>query len=87
MLEDPDPELRQMATDEIARLEPELVRIEEELKVLLLPKDPARRKEHRARNPRRHRRRRSHAVRRRSVPHVHALRRIAALARGSDVGQ
>ena len=40
MVDDPDPELRQMANDEIARLEPELVRIEEELKVLLLPKDP-----------------------------------------------
>jgi peptide chain release factor 1 len=40
MLEDPDPELRQMAADEIARMEPALVRIEEELKVLLLPKDP-----------------------------------------------
>ncbi len=40
MVEDPDPELRQMAHDEIARVEPELVRIEEELKVLLLPKDP-----------------------------------------------
>jgi peptide chain release factor 1 len=40
MLQDPDPELRQMATDEVNRLGPELVRIEEELKVLLLPKDP-----------------------------------------------
>ncbi len=40
MVEDPDPELRQMANDEIARLEPELVRIEADLKVLLLPKDP-----------------------------------------------
>jgi peptide chain release factor 1 len=40
MVEESDPELRQMANDEIARLEPELVRIEEELKVLLLPKDP-----------------------------------------------
>src|SRR5271167_359582 len=40
MVEEPDPELRQMANDEIARLEPELVRIEEDLKVLLLPKDP-----------------------------------------------
>jgi peptide chain release factor 1 len=40
MVDEPDPELRQMANDEIARLEPELVRIEEELKVLLLPKDP-----------------------------------------------
>src|SRR5712671_6867567 len=40
MLEDPDPELRQMATDEVQRLEPELARISQELKVLLLPKDP-----------------------------------------------
>src|SRR5579863_694794 len=40
MIEDPDAELRQMAQDEMRRLEPELPRIEEELKVLLLPKDP-----------------------------------------------
>src|SRR5579871_3802175 len=40
MQAEPDPELRQMALDEIARLEPEIVRIEAELKVLLLPKDP-----------------------------------------------
>jgi len=40
MLEDPDPELRQMASDEVRRLEPELARLEEELKLLLLPKDP-----------------------------------------------
>ncbi|MBV9769235.1 MAG: peptide chain release factor 1, partial [Bryobacterales bacterium] len=40
MVDDPDAELRQMANDEIQRLEPELGRIEEDLKVLLLPKDP-----------------------------------------------
>ncbi|MBS1876197.1 MAG: peptide chain release factor 1 [Acidobacteria bacterium] len=40
MLAEPDPELRQMAVDEVARLEPELVRFQEELRVLLLPKDP-----------------------------------------------
>src|SRR5258706_5059578 len=40
MLDDPDPELRQMATDEVQRLEPQLAHISEELKVLLLPKDP-----------------------------------------------
>ncbi|HYL39554.1 MAG TPA: peptide chain release factor 1 [Bryobacteraceae bacterium] len=40
MLDDPDPELRQMAADEVRRMEPELARIEEELKVLLLPRDP-----------------------------------------------
>jgi peptide chain release factor 1 len=40
MLTDADADMRQMAMDEIARLEPELVRLEEELKILLLPKDP-----------------------------------------------
>src|SRR5689334_16380732 len=40
MVDDHDPELKAMAADEIARLEPELANIEEELKVLLLPKDP-----------------------------------------------
>jgi peptide chain release factor 1 len=40
MLEDSDPELQRMAADEIAILEPELVRFEQELKLLLLPKDP-----------------------------------------------
>jgi len=40
MLEDHDADLRAMAEEEVARLEPELARIEEHLKVLLLPKDP-----------------------------------------------
>jgi peptide chain release factor 1 len=40
MLEESDPDLRAMAQDEVARLEPLLVRYEEELKVLMLPKDP-----------------------------------------------
>jgi peptide chain release factor 1 len=40
MVADPDPELKQMAADEIARLQPVKQRIEDELKVLLLPKDP-----------------------------------------------
>ncbi len=40
MLEDSDPELQAMAQDELARLEPERERIEGELKILLLPKDP-----------------------------------------------
>ena len=40
MLEDPDPELRAMAQEEVARLEPLLAQYEEELKVLMLPKDP-----------------------------------------------
>jgi len=37
---DSDPDLRAMAAEEIAGLEPERARIEEELKVMLLPKDP-----------------------------------------------
>jgi peptide chain release factor 1 len=40
MLEDKDPDLREMALDETLRLGPELGSIEDELKVLLLPKDP-----------------------------------------------
>ena len=40
MLQDSDPELKQMAEEEIARLDPDCARIEEEIKVLLLPKDP-----------------------------------------------
>ena len=40
MLQDRDPDMRAMAEEEVARLEPELARIEEEIKILLLPKDP-----------------------------------------------
>jgi len=40
MLQETDPELREMAAAEVARLEPDLARIEQELKFLLLPKDP-----------------------------------------------
>ncbi len=40
MLVDSDAEMREMASAEIARLEPELARIVDELRILLLPKDP-----------------------------------------------
>jgi len=40
MLNETDPDLRDMAREEVSRLEPELTRIEHELKILLLPKDP-----------------------------------------------
>jgi peptide chain release factor 1 len=40
MLQDKDPDLKAMAEEEVAQLEPELAKIEDELKVLLLPKDP-----------------------------------------------
>ncbi|HUP03359.1 MAG TPA: peptide chain release factor 1 [Bryobacteraceae bacterium] len=40
MLLDSDPDLREMAAEEVARQEPERARIEEELAELLAPKDP-----------------------------------------------
>jgi peptide chain release factor 1 len=40
MLQESDAELRAMAQEELARLEPKLVHIERDLKVLLVPKDP-----------------------------------------------
>ena len=40
MLHDSDPELRAMAEMEVLELEPQKVQIEEDLKILLLPKDP-----------------------------------------------
>jgi peptide chain release factor 1 len=40
MLNESEPELRQMAEAEIVRLEPELAAIEQDLELLLLPKDP-----------------------------------------------
>ena len=40
MANETDPDLRAMAAEEVARLEPELIGIETHLKVLLLPKDP-----------------------------------------------
>lgn len=38
--EETDPELAAMAGEDVSRLEPELEKLEQELKVLLLPKDP-----------------------------------------------
>jgi peptide chain release factor 1 len=40
MLQESDADLRGMAEEEVVRLEPQLAEIEEELKYLLLPKDP-----------------------------------------------
>ena len=40
MLADADPDVKAMAEEEIATLEPQLAPVEEELKVMLLPKDP-----------------------------------------------
>ena len=40
MLHESDPELKAMAEEEVARLEPQLAALDNELKILLLPKDP-----------------------------------------------
>ncbi len=40
MLQESDAELRAMAEEEVARLQPELTALEDEIKILLLPKDP-----------------------------------------------
>jgi peptide chain release factor 1 len=40
MLTEDDPDLKQMAEMEVARLEPEIAQIETDLQILLLPKDP-----------------------------------------------
>ena len=40
MLNESDPDLRAMAEEEVVRLEPELARIEDEIRILMLPKDP-----------------------------------------------
>jgi len=40
MLQESDPDLRAMAEAEVAEMEPALAKIEEELRILLLPKDP-----------------------------------------------
>jgi len=40
MLTETDPDLKEMAEMEVARLEPEVTQIEQDLQILLLPKDP-----------------------------------------------
>ena len=40
MLQESDPELKAMAQEEVARLDPEREKLEEEIKILLLPRDP-----------------------------------------------
>ncbi|MBL8229077.1 MAG: peptide chain release factor 1 [Bryobacterales bacterium] len=40
MLQESDPELRDMANEDVVRLEPELARLEDDLRLLLLPRDP-----------------------------------------------
>ena len=80
-----DAELREMAREEAAQLEEQRDAAEQQIKILLLPKDPERRQERDPRDPRRHRRRRGRAVRRRPLPDVLALRRAPGLEDRDDV--
>src|SRR6185312_13381030 len=40
MLHESDPELKAMAEEEVARLQPAIEELEKQIKILLLPKDP-----------------------------------------------
>ena len=83
-----DAEMRALAEEELGGLDARRRdRLDAELKVLLLPKDPERREERHRRNPRRHRRRGSGAVCRRPLPHVFALCRAPGLEARDHVAQ
>jgi len=69
-----DPEMRAMAEEEITSLAPREPALEEEIKVLLLPKDPNDEKNVILEIRARHGRRRGLALCRRNLPHVPALR-------------
>lgn len=75
-----DPEMREMAQDELREAKEKSEQLEQQLQVLLLPKDPDDERNAFPRSPSRNRRRRSSAVRRRSVPYVQPLRRSPPLA-------
>ncbi len=87
MLDESDPDLRELAELEVERLEPAIAQIEEDLKILLLPKDPLDEKdvvlEIRAGTGGDE----ASSVRGRNLPHVLALRGNAALESGSHVEQ
>ena len=73
---DKDEEMREMARGEITELEPAIEQMEEQIKLLLIPKDPQR---HHG-DPRRHGRRRGGHLRRRPAAHVYQIHRVEGLA-------
>ena len=79
MLTETDPDLRAMAEEEIAALEPRAIRPRRRAEGPAAAQGSQRREERHPRNPRRHRRRRSLALCRRDLPHVHPLRRATQL--------
>ena len=68
-----DPDMRELAHEELKSLQARRDTLLAELKVLLIPKDPNDVEERRARNPGGRRRRRSRALRLRPLPDVLAL--------------
>ncbi len=76
---EPDPELRELARDELRALEQAQLAAEHQIKILLLPRDPSDGKNAILEIRGGHRRRRGRAVRGRPVPDVHALRRAPEL--------
>ena len=77
---DKDEEMREMAREMIAELEPQLAQMEEEIKLLLDPQGPAGLEERHRGDPRRHGRRRGGDLRRRPAAHVHQIHRVERLA-------
>ena len=85
MLADSDADLRAMAQEEIAALEPRAAGTRRGAQGSAAAQGSQRREERHPRNPRRHRRRRGLALCRRSLPHVHALRRAEATGRSKCI--
>ena len=86
LLKDSDPDMREMAEEEVAEAKQQLIELEDRLQRMLLPKDP-----NDGRNVylevRRYRRRRGGDLLRRRGPHVLALRRAPRLAGGDSLRQ
>jgi protein subunit release factor A len=81
-----DPDLRELAAEEIPALEAERERLEASINLLLLPKDPNdQRNTHHPRDSERHRRRGGGSFRGGPLPHVFAIRGDAGLEGRSDV--
>ena len=80
-----DPELREMAHEELRALEARRDALDAEIPAAADPQGPQRREERPARDPRGHGRRGGRAVRGRDVPHVLALRGAAALEGRRDL--
>lgn len=86
MMSDDDADIRELAKEEYDSFKTALDNVTEELKVLLIPKDPNDDKKRRHRNPRRRGRRRSRAFWCGTYAYVYALRRRETLeSRGNIV--